>query len=58
MKNRVAKKVERTPTPDDAMSKSEKEDFEEQVEEFEGPDPRADPAAHKESPREPGVSRS
>ena len=58
MNDRVAKRVERPPTPDDAMSKDEKEDFEQEIEEFEGPDPGADPDTHKESSDEPGVSRS
>ena len=40
------------------MTKDEKEDFERRVEEFEGPDPRVVPGDHKESPHEPGISRS
>jgi hypothetical protein len=49
---------ERPPTPDDAMSKEEKEDFEQQVEEFEGPDRREIRGPQEKLPHEPGVSRS
>lgn len=49
---------ERPPTPDDAMSPKEKEDFETQVEEFEGPDRREIRGDHETPPHEPGVSRS
>ena len=49
---------ERPPTPDDAMSKEEKEDFEQQVEEFEGPDRREIRGPREKLPHEPGVSRS
>lgn len=52
------KRERRHPTPDDAMSKEEKEDFEEQVEEFEGPDRREVRGTPPKVPREPGVSRS
>jgi hypothetical protein len=48
----------RPPTPDDAMTREEKEDFEEQVEEFEGPDRREVRGTPKKVPHEPGVSRS
>jgi hypothetical protein len=58
MKKPVAKRVERPPTPDDAMTKEEKEDFEQQVEEFEGPDRREVRGTREKSPRDPGVSRS
>jgi len=49
---------ERPQTPDDRMSREEKETFEEQVEEFEGPDRREVRGEQKKSPRDPGVSRS
>jgi len=52
------KREERPPTPDDRMSRREKEDFEEQVEEFEGPDRREVRGEQKKPAREPGVSRS
>jgi hypothetical protein len=52
------KRKERPPTPDDAMSRQEKEDLEEQIEEFEGPDPRAARGPRKKPSHEPGVSRS
>ena len=58
MKKKIAKRVERPPTPDDAMTKEEKEDFEQQVEEFEGPDPREIRGTPEKTPKEPGVSRS
>ena len=45
-------------TPDDAMSPEEKEDLEEQIEEFEGPDRREVRGTKKEASREPGVARS
>ena len=53
-----ADKNERPPTPDDRMSRQEKEAFEEQVEEFEGPDRREVRGEQKKPPRDPGVSRS
>lgn len=40
------------------MTKEEKEDFEQQVEEFEGPDRREVRGTREKSPRDPGVSRS
>ena len=49
---------ERPSTPDDAMSKQEKEDFEAQVEEFEGPDRREVRGKQEKHSHEPGVSRS
>ena len=52
------KTKERPPTPDDRMSREEKEDFEEQVEEFEGPDRREIRGDREKSAHEPGVSRS
>lgn len=58
MKPRIAKRKERPPTPDDAMSKQEKEDFEQQVEEFEGPDRREIRGKREKTAHEPGVSRS
>jgi hypothetical protein len=45
-------------TPDDAMSPEEKEDLEEQIEEFEGPDRREVRGTEERPPKEPGVSRS
>jgi len=53
-------KEERPETPDDGMSREEKDDFADQVEEFEGPDRReirGDQDKEKPS-HEPGVSRS
>ena len=52
------KRKERPPTPDDAMSKEEKEDLEQQIEEFEGPDRREIRGPREKLPHEPGVSRS
>ena len=49
---------ERPLTPDDQMSRTEKEDFEEQVEEFEGPDRREVRGKQEKPAHEPGVSRS
>lgn len=51
-------KDERPQTPDDRMSRKEKEEFEEQVEEFEGPDRREVRGDQQKHPDEPGVSRS
>jgi hypothetical protein len=45
-------------TPDDAMSEKEKEDFEDQVEEFEGPDRREIRGDNKEPPHDPGIAHS
>ena len=53
-----AGKDERPQTPDDRMSRDEKEAFEEQVEEFEGPDRREVRGDNKKPPHEPGISRS
>ena len=60
MTNPVGRKArkERPPTPDEKMSKKEKEDFEEQVEEFEGPDRREVRGDQKKPAHEPGISRS
>jgi hypothetical protein len=53
-----AGKDEKTQTPDERMSREEKEAFEEQVEEFEGPDRREVRGEQKKHSHEPGVSRS
>ena len=45
-------------TPDDTMTEDEKEDLEDQVEEFEGPDRREIRGEHKEPPDDPGVAHS
>jgi hypothetical protein len=45
-------------TPDDAMSPEEKEELEEQIEEFEGPDRREVRGTEETPPKEPGVARS
>jgi hypothetical protein len=45
-------------TPDDAMSPEEKEQLEEQIEEFEGPDRREVRGTEETPPKEPGVARS
>ena len=58
MRNTDEKPDERPPTPDDDMTQKEKEDFETQVEEFEGPDRREIRGDHENPPHEPGVSRS
>jgi hypothetical protein len=58
VKKPPARRVQRPPTPDDRMTKEEKEDFEQQVEEFEGPDRREVRGKQKKTPHEPGVSRS
>jgi hypothetical protein len=54
MTNRDSEKdrKERPPTPDDGMSRKEKEDFETQVEEFEGPDRREIRGDHETPARE------
>jgi hypothetical protein len=49
---------DRPETPDDEMSREEKESLEEQIEEFEGPDRREVRGAEKKQPRDPGVSHS
>jgi hypothetical protein len=56
--NRGQRKREELPTPDDRMSKKEKEDFEQQVEDFEGPDRREIRGARKNPSHPPGVSSS
>ena len=53
-----AGKDEKKQTPDERMSREEKEAFEEQVEEFEGPDRREVRGEQKKHSHEPGVSRS
>jgi hypothetical protein len=45
-------------TPDDGMSRKEKEDFEDQTEEFEGPDRREVRGTEEKRSRDPGVSSS
>jgi hypothetical protein len=49
---------DRPRTPDDSMTKKEKEAFEDQVEEFEGPDRREVRGEQKKRPHDPGVSHS
>jgi hypothetical protein len=50
---------DKTPqTPDDRMSRDEKEAFEEKVEELEGPDPHQVHGDEKKHSHEPGISRS
>lgn len=51
-------KNERAQTPDDRMSREEKEAFIDKTEEFEGPDRREVQGDEKKHSREPGVSRS
>jgi len=46
------------PTADDKMSRTEKEELEEQVEQFEGPDRREIRGSDREPPKDPGVSHS
>jgi hypothetical protein len=46
------------PTPDDRMSKEEKEAFEDQVEEFEGPDRREVRGEQEKRSHDSGVSHS
>jgi len=45
-------------TPDDSMSRDEKERLEDQIEEFEGPDRREIRGTEKKTRKEPGVSPS
>ena len=53
------KAVDKRPaTPDDAMSKDEKEDLIDQTEEFEGPDRREIRGDVPKEPNEPGVANS
>jgi hypothetical protein len=49
---------DRPQTPDDRMTREEKEAFEDQVEEMEGPDPREVPGDQKKRSHDPGVSHS
>lgn len=56
--NTPAPKTPETPTPDDAMTRKEKEDLEDQLEEFEGPDRREIRGEHKEPAHDPGVAHS
>jgi hypothetical protein len=49
---------DRPRTPDDSMTHDEKEAFEDQVEEFEGPDRREVRGEQKKRPHDPGVSHS
>ena len=49
---------DRPQTPDDDMTRKEKEAFEDQVEEFEGPDRREVRGEQDERPHDPGVSHS
>ena len=49
---------ERAQTPDDRMSREEKEAFIDKTEELEGPDPRQVRGDEKKRPNEPGVSHS
>jgi hypothetical protein len=51
-------KDERAQTPDDRMSREEKEAFIDKIEQFEGPDPREVRGDEKKNSHEPGVSRS
>jgi hypothetical protein len=49
---------DRPRTPDDSMTKKEKEAFEDQVEEFEGPDRREVRGEQKKHSHDPGISSS
>jgi len=49
---------DRKPTPDDRMSRKEKEELEDQIEEFEGPDRREVRGTEKKHSEDPGVSSS
>jgi hypothetical protein len=51
-------KKEREQTPDDRMSRKEKDAFADQTEEFEGPDRREVRGDEKKRPHDPGVSHS
>jgi len=53
-----AAKNERVQTPDDRMSREEKEAFIDKTEEFEGPDRREVRGNEEKHSHEPGVSRS
>ncbi|HEX9147986.1 MAG TPA: hypothetical protein VF958_02375 [Thermoanaerobaculia bacterium] len=56
--NTPAPKTPETPTPDDAMTRKEKEDLQDQIEEFEGPDRREIRGSNKEPADDPGVAHS
>lgn len=56
--NTPAPKTPETPTPDDAMTRKEKEDLQDHIEEFEGPDRREIRGEHKEPADDPGVAHS
>jgi hypothetical protein len=49
---------DRPETPDDDMTRKEKEEFEDQVEEFEGPDRREVRGEQEKRPNDPGISHS
>ena len=51
-------KEERPQTPDDRMSREEKEAFIDKTEEFEGPDRRENRSDEEKHSEEPGVSNS
>ena len=51
-------KEEKGPTPDDRMSKEEKEAFVDKIEEFEGPDRREKRSEDEKHSEDPGVSHS
>jgi hypothetical protein len=53
-----ADKDERTQTPDDRMSRKEKEALADHIEEFEGPDRREVRGDQEKKPDESGVSNS
>ena len=52
------KEKDRPRTPDDSMTRKEKEDFEDQVEEFEGPDRREVRGKEDKRTHDPGISHS
>ena len=52
------KEKDRPRTPDDSMTKKEKEAFEDQVEEFEGPDRREVRGKEDKRTHDPGISHS
>ncbi len=49
---------ERPPTADEGMSREEKEDLTDQIEEFEGPDRREIRGTEEKHSKDPGVSHS
>ena len=49
---------DRPETPDDDMTQKEKDDFADQVEEFEGPDRREVRGEQEKRPNDPGISQS